>query len=353
MTGKRDDRYGVPPLRQGKRERVLLPGGTEQLSLAKMEKRCLSALTRALAATCLWPAGGPGAAWRIGDFNILIVETTMSPDAGLYVQFWSEPGQPVCCEVCSGHYNEEAKAFIPDAAGRQLAALGFSIPKGGGNYSAKRGIVNRGDAAAVARETLAIFHDVLGYRGLTPLVARAIRGARHGRAVVHNRLTTGDVATLLGSLGYQTSVARKGKRPVLSGRRGEFTFTASLDAPTSLGGEFRCVDLTTAVGHIGEGSPAAWGDALNRLNGLSRLARGWVDPRGNICVGASLHLVGGMTEDEMMATIGAWRQAADGLRGAGFRRVPGRRVGQEPGELDVDEPDGEGSGAPRSRVVVH
>jgi hypothetical protein len=152
-------------------------------------------------------------------------------------------------------------------------------------------------------------------------------------------------------MGYETQIFKRGKRPVVGGRLQDFQFAVTLDVPASRAREFQCLDFIAAVGRITDGSHAAWGEALNRLNGRSRVARGWIDDAGNICVGTSLSLVGGMAEGEVGHAIAGWHRAATGLRGGPPKSGVGKR--KKPSEAD-DDPmlDDEGR-APHARPVVH
>ena len=351
MTKQGDERYGVPPLRDEKVERVLFAGGGEKLTLAQLENRCLARATKLVADTAIWPADGFGESWRIGDFNILIIETTIAPKAELYVQFWSEPNGPVDWEVSSGHVNPALRKFIGQRARRQLGEMGFAIGGQVNNFGKTVSVANHGDAAAVARDVLRIFHDALGYRGATPLVAKVVRAGRCGRAVVHTKLTLHDTTTLLQRLGYDTKVFKKGRRPVVGGRHQDFQFAVVLDVPAQHAGEFHCLDFIASVGKITDGSHAAWGAALNRLNGLARVARGWIDDAGNICVGASLSLMHGVTEDEIGHSIASWHRAATELRGGPPKPKGGKR--RKPSEADDDPLLGDEDEGPRARPVVH
>ncbi len=351
MTKKGDERYGVPPLRDGKVERVLFAGGQQQLTLAQLEKRCLARLTRLVAATVIWPLDGYRSSWRIGDFNILIIETTVAPKAELYVQFWSEPNGPADWEVSSGHLNPALRKFIGKRARRRLGEMGFTVGGAANNSGRNVPVDNSGDALAVAREVLRIVHDAFGYRGVTPLVARVIRGSRTGRAVVHTTFTLRDTTTLLQCLGYDTKIFRKGRRPVVGGRPQDFQFAVVLDAPAQHTGAFHCLDFITSVGRITDGSHAAWGDAINRLNGLSRVARGWIDDGGNICVGASLSLMHGVTEDEIGHSITSWHRTATELRDGPPKPKGTRR--KKPSEADDDPLLGDEGDGPQARPVVH
>lgn len=347
MPTRSEERYGVPPRRSGTLERVLAPGGRQKLTLEQLEKQCLARLTALVSRAAIWPSDGYRESWRVGDFNILIVETTVAPNASLYVQFWSEPNGPVDWEVSSGNMNPGAQEYITDQVRARLGEMGFTIGGAAGNYGKRASIVNRGDAAAVARDVLRIFHVALGYRGATPLVAKFTKGERSARSLVHTRFSVSDAATLLQQLGYQTKMSTTSKVPTVYGRRPGFEFAVILANPSPSHGEFHCLDFGAPVGHITDGAHAAWGEAINRLNGISRVARGWIDSKGNVIVGTSLNLAGGMTEDAIAYAVAGWDHAAESLLG-GPPKPKRRRTGGKPLEgTDV------GGGRPRARPVVH
>lgn len=345
MTRARDERYGVPPRRRSTLERILVSGDRQELTLEELEKRCLARLTALVSEAAIWPSGGYRESWRIGDFNVLIVETTVAPNASLYVQFWSEPNQPVDWEVSSGNLNPGAQKYITEQARARLGEMGFAVESG--NFGKQVSIRNRGDAAAVAREVLRIWHDALGYRGATPLVARLTKDERSCRSVVYTRLSVSDAATLLQQLGYQTRVPTTGKMPMVLGRRGGLEFAVFLGDPSRYRAEYRCLDFVARVGHIADATHAAWAGALNRLNRLSRVARGWIDADGSIIVGTSLNLTGGMTEDAIAYDIGGWEHAARRLLGRPPKLKRRRTSGQQREEAES------GDGKPRARPVVH
>jgi hypothetical protein len=348
MASRYDERYGIPPLRSKTVEHVLLPGGRQKLTIAQLEKRCLSRLTKLFATHAVWPASGYRDTWQVGDCSILVVETTVAPGAELYVQFWSEPGRPVDCEVSSANMNPGAKAFVATQARERLAEMGFKAP-GGGNFARETQVSNIGDAKAAARDVLRIFHDALGYRGLTPLVARVTTAERSTRAVVHHRFNQVDAATILQHLGFDTRILEQGKRPVIQARQGDVSFIVILDVPAAGRGEFHCLDFVAPVGQVTDGAAAAWSEAVNRLNGSSRVARGWIDTGGSVLVGTSLHLLGGMTDDAIANAVNGWYQAVIQLRGG----PPKARKGRQRRKAAEGAPELETEPASKSRPVVH
>ncbi len=354
MTTKMDDRYGVPPLRQARFERVLIAGHAGAMTPAQVEKRCLARLTGLIQETAAWAPGGFRESWRLGDFNILIVETTVAPGAELYVQFWSEPNDVVAWEVSSGHLNPPLRKFVTARARAALGEMGFAVGGAAKNFGKTVSIANRGDAAAAARDTLRILHGAFGYRGLTPLVARVIQSGRSRRAVVYTRFSEGTTVTLLQELGFQTNVFRSGKRPVIGGRYAEVQFVVLPGCPIERTREFHCLDFVASVGHITDGSHAAWGEALNRLNGLSRVARGWIDEDGNVCVGMSLNGEPGVTEDQVRFDVSTWFRAAAELRGGPPRPRKRRKKAGRPADEGAGEDVGAGDEEkPKAWPVVH
>ena len=73
-------------------EHLLVPAGRRTLTREALEARCLPRLARLLERTAIRHGEDHGRHWKPGDFDILLVETTVGSDAVLYVQFWSEPG---------------------------------------------------------------------------------------------------------------------------------------------------------------------------------------------------------------------------------------------------------------------
>ena len=104
-----------------------MAGGDDALTPEQIEKRCLARLAGLVADATVWPTDGFGESWRIGDFNILIVETTVAPNAEIYVQFWSEPRDVVLWEGSSGHANPALERYVTDAARTRLKEMGFAI----------------------------------------------------------------------------------------------------------------------------------------------------------------------------------------------------------------------------------
>jgi hypothetical protein len=322
-------------------EHLLLPAGEGGLTLQDLESRCARRLARLLSDTTDWSAEGKGGAWTIGDFRILIVETTMAPEAVLYVQFWSEPDQAVCWEVSSGHRNRGARRFVTRQARRLLADMDFRVRGEARNFGKTATISNKADAAAVARDVLRILHDGFGYTGETALVAKTIASGRSEQAVVHTGLTPDDTVTLLRRLGCETELQKHEQGPVVFAQWEGFRFVATL-AVADDAGVFRCLDLTAIVGQASNATMSAWAAEVNELNAASRVARAWLDGEGSVAVGTSFCLHGGLTEAFLAEQIGSWRHAAAQIVG-----------GPHPPKDQEDSSDEEGEDEEDSEEVLH
>ncbi|MFB3853844.1 MAG: YbjN domain-containing protein [Vicinamibacterales bacterium] len=336
-------------------ERVLMPAGPTALTRRDLEARCLMRLARLLGRAAIRRAEDHGRRWKPGDFDIVIVETTLAPDAVLYVQLWSEPGQPTIWEVGSRSANPGAGRFVTTRVRRILRDMGFAADENAGSFRKQALIANSGDALSAARDVLRIFHDAFRYRGATPLVVRVFEYERSGRAVVHNRFTPEDIVNILRFRGYAAEVGMgRERQPLVLVDAGGFRFVVAPAIPSG-DGCFHCLDVTTVVGHVEGETESAWLAALNKLNGRSRAARAWVDEDGDVLVGASVMCVRGVTEDYVAERIEAWHRSA--LELVNNRPGPARGGGLEDGGEGEQAGDvSDDSTAPRRKrqtEVVH
>jgi len=336
-------------------EHLLVPAGRRALTRAALEARCLARLARLLERAAIRRDEDHGRRWKPGDFDILIVETTVAPDAVLYVQFWSEPGQPTLWEVSSGTPNPGARRFITARSRRIIGEMGFAIGGKAGNFRKEVLVRNSGDALAVARDVLRVFHDAFRYRGATPLVARVVEAERSGRAVVHDRFTPEDIVNILRHRGYVTELKKgRQRQPLVFVDAGGFRFVVALAVPAD-DGCFRCLDVTTIVGHVEGETEAAWLTALNELNARSRVARAWVDGDGDVLAGTSVMCARGVTEDYVVEQVEAWHRSAVELlnnRPSAPRQDDVNGGGDGEQAADVSE-DGPAPRRKRPTVVVH
>jgi Putative bacterial sensory transduction regulator len=280
-------------LNEGEREVVLMEAGDRDLSAREIRTQCEARVAKLVAEACRWRSAGHGRDWMPGDYRILIFETTVALNAELYVQFWSEPREPVLWEVSSGHLNRGARRFIREETKKKIGALGFEIGGNAKNFRKEVTIGNTGDVRAVARETVKIFCEALGYRGRTPLVARVIKDTRAERGVVHRSLTPEDVQKIFWNHGYGAEKADGFETPVLHIEREGVAYEAVLYGGIEGQNLYQCVDLRVLLGE-GAGAHLA---AVNAINATHRDVKAFLDEDGRAWLVQSISTSGGITED--------------------------------------------------------
>jgi hypothetical protein len=283
----------------GERDVVLLEAGDRDLSLDEIAARSEERVRQLVAQACRWRPNGHGRGWRPGDYNILIFETTVGVDAELYVQFWSEPKEPVEWEVSSGRANPRARPFVGEAAQAALGSFGFAIGGGAQNFRKQVTIANMGDVHAVARETLRLFVEALGYRGRTPLVARISINSRAEPRWVYRSVTPEDLQKMFWHAGRRAVKAEGLDIPVLNVEHDGQKYGAVLYGRA--GGEnlYERVDLRVFLGRARRSD-------LPRLNGVTGAFRGvkaYLDEDREAWLVQCLSFEGGATEDSFRAWV--------------------------------------------------
>ncbi len=287
------------------REVVVLAGGESDLTFEGISAQCEERVAELLAETCHWRLNGVGRPWKPGDFNILIFETTVGPGAELFVQFWSEPKEPVAWEVCSGQLNPAVRALIDDQAREKLRAFGFELREDSPNFRKVATIANIGDVRAAARQTLRIFVEALGYRGRTPLVARLSICTRAERQWAYTSLTPEDVQKMFWRAGCRASKAEGTDVPVLNVEHDGMKYNAIMYARLGEKNLYECVDLRVFLGR-------ARRDDLVRLNGINtgyRAIKAWLDDDGEAWLVQSIGTRGGLTEAAFRVLVEQFERA--------------------------------------------
>lgn len=314
------------------REVIVEPRTKPLASLGELTEACLPTLTARLWATCCWSATMTGA-WKIGDHNFLIAEVRPDPETSLYVQFWSEPHEPVLAEVCSGEWNPGAIKYVRQQERDGLRALGYTEGGRAHNFRKELRIRTSAEAETVAREVLDIFFEVFGYRGQWPLELKWHRGERAEHQPVYSSVTPDDFAKLAAHLGFE-SEGHGRREPVVPMRHGKRPFLASLSGRLGDGNLYSTVVLEAALP-----SPGAVDDAsVERINDTLRFARVSRAGEQALVLSMPLRLDGGVTVGWMANAFQHWlaawrlserllkgRRTVKGLRARG-RRVAGPTV---------------------------
>ena len=186
----------TPPLVEGDgRERELVPKSAARLGPDAARKLALKPVAAAVVKTCTW--GVPGADWEVGDYRFLVLDFTPNRSTGLYLQIWSEPGEPVLIEACSGAWNPAARPYIGPRQRAALRAMGFRVGGRARNYQKHWTLSPLADARALAGDLVAVLVDIFGYRGHRPITMQLCTGSRTEPARVFPSVEPDDVRQML------------------------------------------------------------------------------------------------------------------------------------------------------------
>lgn len=298
------------------REVIVEPRTKPFSSLGELRDACLPTLTARLWATCRWSATMTGA-WKIGDHNFLIAEVCPDPETSLYVQFWSEPHEPVEAEVCSGEWNPGAVKYVREQERDGLRALGYTEGGRAHNFRKELQIRTSAEAETVAREVLDIFFEVFGYRGQWALELKWHRGERAEHEPVYSSVRPEDFAKLAAHLGFEVE-AHGRREPVVHLRHGNRPFVASLRGRLGDGCLYSIVVLEAALT-----SPGALDDtSVERMNDTVRFARVSRAGEQGLVLSMPLRLDGGVTVGWLANALQHWLAAWRGCE----RLLKGRRT---------------------------
>lgn len=196
----RTTRTAVPPITVGRGEsidRVIFKGSPKAMSRRELHVALEPIFRPWIRAVSTWD---PGA---IGDYRFLVLDMQVAPETFVYVQFWSEPLEPVIWEVSSGRANPPTDEWLAGESAARIEALGFTIGGRAGKYRRTVGISSAAEVGAIAKAVVNVFLDGFEYRGSAPIRAELTGG---GRAQIHETLdafTPEDVSKVFAGLGFR------------------------------------------------------------------------------------------------------------------------------------------------------
>ena len=268
------------------------------------------------AAACVWEDG-----WQIGDFRFLIFSITVAPRTDVYVQFWSEPAEPVSWEVSSGKWNPPADEWLAGERAERIAAFGFEIAGRAENFQREVTIESLDDAKGVARTVIDILYAAFDYRGLSDLNVQIEHQSRSEMKRVLESFTPEDVMKVFTAHGYSLVSDNKDEDlPVLQVRtRGVVTTVAFTDRIPDQH-LFETVALLT---------PDVSAQSEESAPGVPQGA-GSSGPLGAATLGVSLSFRGGVTAEWLAQRVLEWTEgirlhhaAARKRKGLASTEVPG------------------------------
>lgn len=282
--------------------RVLMPAQRRDLSLDDLLKALRQPLAQVLRSACVWTR--PGRTWEIGDYNFVVLSTRPAPDVTIFVQWWSEPLEPVVAEVCSGSRNEAIRRYLGVTGRRALKALGYGFSKGSPNLRKLWHVKGASDVTGMAREALAVLHDVFGYRGRTSLELHIVRDGRSRRESVHDAVTPEDIARLVMSGGdlAEVKVSEHGQPVVFAS--GETPWLVHLPWHAGPGNLYAGLHFYRLIPR----PPVVDADVVNRLNGGLLFGKLVVDEDGDLALTFDARIDGGVTTEWLVRLVAQWRE---------------------------------------------
>jgi len=359
-----------PPGSDGQRSHVLVPRAATKLNAADARAHIVGRVAAVVARTCEW--GAFPEEWDVGDYRFLVLDFSPRKDVGLYVQIWTEPGEPVLIEACSGAWNPTARPYVQAPQRAALRKLGYKVGGRARNYQKHWTLSPLADARALADELLSILVDVFGYRGQRPLGMVYCSEGRTEAGRVFPALAIDDVKRMLGLVGCQVVDAEPAGpvspavRQRLIHAAAPFPFVVEMRGQASkTPATYEAMRLITPLG-AGRGLPPELLEQLVRECPFGRVFR---DEDDDLLFVADL-VVAGTTVRWFLTTIRVWlhmRQRAVGMLRIALAPPHPRRAGgaDRDGEGGEDEADlddagheaGGDDGGPGqrrgARIVVH
>jgi hypothetical protein len=257
----------------------------------------------------------------IGDYKFVVFSLEVAPETEVYVQFWSEPFEPVRWEVSSGTWNPPADEWLAGDRARRIEAMGFQIGGRAGNYSRLVEMKRTAGIAAVAKAVVEVFYAGFDYRGTRPIHARLAHDGRSAMDRTFDAFTPEDVGKVFAGLGFvveePVDEADDGATAVIRCRKGRSCTMVDFDERVEDENVYRRIRLSADVA-----LPAAERARLKAAPGAPEGA----EPYATVSV--VLPFGGGVTIPWLIERIHEW----DAML-AGERRAARRRVKQVAGEL--------------------
>jgi len=284
----------------------------------------LPRVTARLWSTCCWPES-MAEGWKVGDFRYVIF--SVEPEgASLYVQFWSEPGEDVVMEVCSGAWNPGAVEYVGRPERGKLERLGFAVDGRADNFGKEVTIASPADAERYAREVLTVLFDVFGYRGQWPFEVQREQGARWEMAATYESLTPEDFGKLAAEVGYDAAIVDADGTPAAVLTKGRRRSAAFFVAPVPKNNLFGGILLRASLAEAKQVDAARLNEIVRELPG-ARLGR---DDDGEVIIEQLVPLHGGVTGAWIMHGLAHWdaqvRTAGRLVRRSSRRKSPARKT---------------------------
>ena len=178
-------------------ERVIFKGSRKPMDRRDLHVALEPIMQAWIRAACLWET------LEIGDYRFVVFSLEVAPETQVYVQFWSEPLEPVVWEISSGRWNPPADEWLAGERASRIEALGFPIGGKAENYHRIVRVTSAKDTAAIAKTVVRIFYSGFDYRGTAPILAKLVHEGRSETNATFDAFTIEDISKVFAGLGFR------------------------------------------------------------------------------------------------------------------------------------------------------
>ena len=282
----------------------LVEGRSKPMTRAEIVREALDKVVHHLTLACTWPRDWTQRMDVVGSYRFYIVEFEPKPGVILYLQVWSEPGDPLLFEVSSGHSHAETEVYLSEDMRESLLGRGFEIAGPAKNFRKKVVVDGKVGVRALAREFLAIVIDALRYDGTSTLKFRLHQDTRSDTARVFRAIQPDDFRRLLERWGIAAQFAPTDENvPIIHAKNAGVSFAVHFHVPRRPPfSRFEMVTLGTSV-DVSKGQASAIADAWNAQ---SMLGRAVATSPSEITLSSSIVAGGGVEPDNLRRQVLGW-----------------------------------------------
>ncbi len=271
---------------------TLFAGRKKPMSRVELMRALAPAFASWIKATCLWDDTA-----AIGDYRFGILATKVAPRVHVYVQFWSEPGEPVLWEVSSGHWNPPTDKWLAGERSERIEAMGFEIGGQAENFHREVVVQTAAEATRIARSVVDIFYHCFDYRGLSPIEAHLAYESRGEPALAYDSFSPEDLIKILEACDFRlTAMDGDDHMPIIRAVRGGLETTITCVQRVDDEHLYRHALLTADVEVPPDIAAAVTGAAVPLVDGAPNV----------ITLGTTLMFDGGVTVGWVVRRLEDW-----------------------------------------------
>jgi hypothetical protein len=274
---------------------------SQPLSRSELHRQLGPTIRAWVVAACRWQTHA-----IYGQFRAVVFGFKPTRGTEVFVQFWSEPDEPLCCQVSSGRTDPPTRDWLGPDRPERIRAFGFEIGGDAENFERHLVLESSKDFGLIARSVIDILYAALDYRGLRPLRVELIAGIHIPVQRVFDSFTPARIIEAMNEHGQRLlGVTEDDEAPVLHFRRRGIDTAIELGARRTDTRSFRTAALTCEL------EPSA--DDVAHLTEVT----GAIAPPGAtpvVRLGTTLEFGGGVAIGWLHERIKDWNRMVSGYR---------------------------------------